>query len=112
MVETIKIEVLERWRVVYKEDEKWQCGIYSPEFSSKEEVSYLERHNAPELFLLIRGEVVLLLSKDGKEVEEVRMKPGIIYIVEEWHNAYSPKRDGVVLVIERPDIKTEYIRLS
>ena len=44
---------------------------------------------------------------------EVPMKEGVIYIVDEWHNAYRPGNvEGIALVIERVGVKTEYIKLS
>ena len=41
------------------------------------------------------------------------MEPGKIYIVDEWHNAYRPNGvEGIALVIEKPDIKTEYAEIK
>ena len=41
------------------------------------------------------------------------MEEGKIYIVEEWYNAYRPDGcEGVALVIERMDIKTEYVKIG
>jgi hypothetical protein len=41
------------------------------------------------------------------------MLPGKIYVVDEWHNAYRPHgREGIALVVEAPDIETEYIQLG
>ena len=113
MVHEISIKPRRRWEVVFEESDRWRCGIYVPEYSSKNEVKYLERHNAPELFLLVKGMMVLLLSKDGKSIVEKPMEEGKIYIVEEWHNAYRPSGcEGVALVVERTDIKTEYVKIG
>ncbi len=112
MVYEIHIKPKHRWKVVFEEDGRWRCGIYVPEYTSKDQVEYLEKHNAPELFLLIKGKIVLLLSNDGREIIEKPMEKGKIYIVTEWHNAYRPNgSEGVALVIERTDIETEYVKL-
>lgn len=109
----IQLEAEERWRVVFKDRDRWQVGVYVPENISSEEVLILERHDCPELFLLIEGRVVLVLSEDGLNIKEVEMEPGKLYIVEEWHNAYRPGGGkGVVLVVEAPGVQTEYISLE
>ncbi len=84
-----------------------------PENTSLREISYLEKHDKPELFYLIKGKIILVISKDGKTVEEVEMDKGKIYIVNEWHNAYRPMGcEGIALVVEAPDIETIYRRLK
>jgi len=113
MVQEIPIKPKQRWEVVFEENGKWRCGIYVPEYSSRNEVKYLEKHNAPELFLLVKGKIILLLSEDSKNVVEKPMEEGKIYIVTEWHNAYRPNGcEGVALVIERLDIETEYAEIK
>ncbi len=113
MVNKIHIKPKQRWEVVFRENNKWQCGIYVPEFTSKNQVTFLEKHNAPELFYLVRGSITLILSRDGKKITEVPMEKNIIYIVDEWHNAYRPEGvEGVALVIEREDIKTKFLKLK
>ena len=113
MVHEIPIKPRQRWEIIFEENSRWRCGVYVPEHSARSEVKYLERHDAPELFLLIRGRIVLLLSKDGRSIVEKPMEEGKIYIVEEWHNAYRPGGcEGVALVIERMDIKTEYVKIG
>ncbi|NAZ24724.1 MAG: hypothetical protein GU357_03020 [Thermofilum sp.] len=112
-MKVIEANSKERWQVVFREENKWQVGIYIPENTSLEEVAVLEKHNRPELFFLVKGEIVLVLSRDGSRIEEVKMLPGKIYVVDEWHNAYRPYgREGVALVVEAPDIQTEYIQLG
>ncbi len=112
-LEVIPVESKERWRVIYKENEKWQCGIYIPENKSLNEIKFVERHNAPELFMLIKGNVTLVIVDEEGNLKEIPMKPEEIYIIATWHNAYRPNgKEGIVLVIERPDIKTEYMSLK
>ena len=98
-----------RWKVVFKENDRWQCGIYVPENKSLDDVKFLEKHNAPELFMLIEGNIALVLMNEKGKLQEVPMEKGKVYIVNTWHNAYRPEGGkGIALVIERPDIKTEY----
>ncbi|RLG72997.1 MAG: hypothetical protein DRO23_09675 [Thermoprotei archaeon] len=113
MVVRIPIKPKQRWEVVFKDNNRWQCGIYVPEFTSKDQVTWLEKHDGPELFYLVEGSIVLVLSENGKEIIEVPMEENTIYIVNEWHNAYRPKGvKGVALVIEKTNVKTEFLKLK
>jgi len=86
--------------------------IYFPEYMSRKQIDVLEKPDAPELFYLVSGRIVLVLSNDLKEIREVEMEPGEIYIVNEWHNAYRPNGEkGVAIVIEKINIKTEFAKL-
>ncbi len=106
-------EYRDRWSVVFSDGAYWRAGIYIPENTSPGEVVVLEKHNRPELFMLIEGEITLVLSEDGVKMKEVPMEPGKIYVVEEWHNAYRPGgRPGKALVIEASDIETEYLSIE
>lgn len=112
-MEIIKLIPRQRWRIVFRYNDNWQAGIYFPEYISMEQINFLEKHDSPELFYLIRGRIILVISSDLREIKEVEMKPGNIYIINEWHNAYRPNGvDGLALVIEKPDIKTEYAKLK
>jgi len=109
----IPLQIETNWKVIFVDDKRWQVGVYVPKFNSIKEVEWLECHDAPELFLLVRGSVVLVTSSDGKGVVETRMEPGIIYIVDEWHNAYRPEGlEGVTLVVEKTGIKTEFLNIK
>lgn len=96
-----------RWRVVFKDSDRWLCGIYVPEFKSKKEITYLERHDGPEMFYLIDGKVTLVLKdEDGRE-RKVPLSKRKLVIVDEWHNAYRPGgARGIALVIEKIGNKT------
>lgn len=109
----INISPKERWKVVFKDNNYWQIGIYVPEYTSRDNIKNLEKHDGPELFYLVEGRIILLISKDLSEFEEIEMKPGKIYIVDEWHNAYRPNGEkGVALVIERTNTKTIYASIK
>jgi len=96
-----------RWRVLYNEG-NWLCGLYKPEFRRKNEVVILERHNAPELFLLIDGKITLLVKRDRGRLRELKMKKGEVIVLTDWHNAYSPDARGEAIVIEKNGVKTTF----
>jgi len=101
-----------RWEVVFRDSDRWQVGVYVPEYTSIGDIVVLEKHDAPELFYLVKGSIVLVLSSDLRGVREVVMEPGRLYIVDEWHNAYRPNGvEGVALVVERTGVRTEYARI-
>jgi len=101
-----------RWEVVFRDSDRWQVGVYVPEYTSIGDVVVLEKHDAPELFYLVKGSIVLVLSSDLRGVREVVMEPGRLYVVDEWHNAYRPNGvEGVALVVERTGVRTEYARI-
>ena len=111
-MEVIEVKAKRRWEVVFRDGDCWQLGIYVPENESIDDIKVLERHDCPEMFYLIKGRVVLVLSS-GDGLEEVEMREGRIYIVDCWHNAYRPGGSpGIALVVERPSVKTEYRPLS
>ena len=103
-----KINILnrkdKRWTVIYNEG-NWLCGLYRPEFTECEQIKKLEKHDAPEMFLLLDGHIVLVL-KDKSGEKKVELKKNEIVIVESWHNAYSPDGKGVALVVEKSGVKT------
>ena len=109
----IVVKPTRRWEVVFRDDGRWQAGIYVPEYTSREEIKQLEKHNVPELFLLISGSIVLVTSIDGEKIIETPMEPGVLYIIDEWHNAYRPGgKEGVALVIEGVDVETVFIDIK
>jgi len=84
-------------------------GVYSPEESAPADIEELEQHDCPELFLLLSGEVSLLLLREGKP-EVVRLEAGRPILVEAPHNGFCPQgpHTGVALVVERDRFKTVY----
>lgn len=103
----------ERWQVICGDSGHWRCGIYSPEFQSEGEIVKLEKHDCPELFLLIDGEMSLLIAEDEnkKIVVLEKMKP---ILVSGWHSGFCPngKFTGKAFVIERDQFITEYMTLK
>lgn len=112
MVLRVPLEREGRWSVIFRDNKRWQCGLYVPEYTSKEQVKCLEKHDGPELFYLVEGEIVLVLSVDGKDIVEVPMERNMVYIVDEWHNAYRPNSvKGISLVIEKTNVKTQFLEI-
>ena len=96
-----------RWKVVFKDSDKWLCGIYVPEFRSREEITFFEKHDGPEMFTLIDGKVTLVLRDERGREQRVPLSKRKLVVVDEWHNAYRPKgAKGIALVIERVGNKT------
>ncbi len=96
----------ERWKVIVKDEGFWAVGLYRPENESLEDVKELEKHDCPELFVLLEGDITLVLS-EGKGLKELKIEKGKAYLVTEWHNAYGK---GLALVVERDGVKTEFKR--
>jgi len=99
----------ERWQVLCGDEGHWRLGIYAPPEASRTEVEELERHDCPELFVLLEGRLTLVLSKDGGIVE-VPLEAGKPILVEAPHAGYCPDgpHTGAALVIERDAFETEY----
>lgn len=100
----LKLKGGKRWEVLFKEG-NWLVGLYCPEHTSKEQVEVLEKHDFPELFYLVEGDVTLLI---GEKCKEVKLAKNKAVVVEDWHNAYGK---GKVLVVEREGVKTEFKQL-
>ncbi len=98
-----------RWQVLCGDAGHWRSGLYSPPESRLEDVEELERHDCPELFLLVSGRVTLVLA-DGAELRELPLEPGRPVLVTEPHAAYCPDgpHGGVAFVVERDAFGTEY----
>lgn len=110
-----KIGLLERkrgrWNVLFDEG-SWIMGVYKPEFTRRDEIKELEKHNFPEMFYLVEGEIMLLLKEDKGRLKELALEPGEAVILDCWHNAYSPDGRGTALVMERKGIKTEFMKIE
>jgi len=107
----LKMESAERWKVLFKDEEKWLIGLYIPEFESKNEIDRLEKHDAHEFFHLLGGNIVLVLE-EGKEIVEVPLSHSQAVIVNTWHNAYRPNGGlGIALVVERGDVRTKFKKM-
>ena len=102
-----------RWQVLCGDGAHWRVGLYAPDLSAREQVVELERHDCPELFLLLSGRLTLVLSIDGA-VRELPLEIGKPVLIESPHNGYCPDgpHTGTALVVERDAFDTEYRRVE
>jgi len=100
----------ERWQVLCGDAGHWRVGVYSPPEAGLGDVRELERHDCPELFLLVSGRVTLVLSDGRGGVREVPLRAGEPISVAAPHSAYCPDgpHAGTCLVVERDAFRTEY----
>ena len=98
-----------RWHVVCGDEGHWRAGMYSPPEASASELAELEKHDCPELFLLISGQVTLVVAEPGG-TREIALQPGVPVLVESPHSGYCPNGPytGVAFVVERDVFDTEY----
>jgi hypothetical protein len=100
----------ERWQVMCGDAGHWRVGLYSPPEARLGDCGELERHDCPELFLLLSGHVTLVLADGAGGVRELPLAPGQPVLVETPHTAYCPDgpHAGTCFVVERDAFDTEY----
>ena len=100
----------ERWQVLCGDAGHWRVGIYSPPEACITDCCELERHDCPELFLLLSGQVTLVLSDGTGSIRELPLQAGQPVLVETPHTAYCPDgpHSGTCFVVERDAFDTEY----
>ena len=97
-----------RWSVIFRDGGSWRAGLYRPEAAGSVQVSVLEKHTCPELFVCLQGRAGLVL-KNGTDERIVEMAPHQALLVTEYHNGFAIDPEGYFLVIERTAFTTEYI---
>ncbi|HCF58368.1 MAG TPA: hypothetical protein DFS52_10295, partial [Myxococcales bacterium] len=103
----LSIEPGKRWQVLCGDFGHWRLGVYSPPESSAEQCEELEKHDCPELFLLLSGKVSLVLAeKAGTRV--LALEPNKPVLVTSPHSGFCPEgaHTGAALVIERDSFDT------
>ena len=97
------------WQVLCGDRDHWRAGIYSHSDTSAAQIMELEKHNCPELFLLLEGKLTLLLAKDRKLVE-LPLELGKPVLVRSPHAGFCPDgpHTGKAFVVERDEFDTEY----
>ena len=102
-----------RWQVLCGDRNHWRSGIYSPPESSRAEIVELERHDCPELFLLLDGRLTLVCWLGGEE-REIELQPAQPVLVTAPHSGYCPDgpHTGRAFVVERDVFRTEYRTLD
>ncbi|MBM4394215.1 MAG: hypothetical protein FJ087_00820 [Deltaproteobacteria bacterium] len=100
----------ERWQVLCGDTGHWRVGVYAPEHGSAADVRELERHDCPELFVLLSGRVTLVLSDGAGGTREVPLEDRRPLLVTSPHTGYCPDgpHTGIALVVERDSFDTEY----
>jgi hypothetical protein len=98
-----------RWQVLCGDSCHWRAGIYSPQETSMKKIKELEKHDCPELFLLLRGRLVIVIADENglRECELEKEKP---VLVTSFHSGFCPdgSHSGTAFVIERDEFETEY----
>lgn len=97
-----------RWSVIFKDPGSWRAGLYRPEAARPEQVTVLEKHTCPELFVCLQGKAGLVLKENGRE-RIAELAPLQALLVTEYHNGFAIDPEGYFLVIERTAFTTEYI---
>jgi hypothetical protein len=99
----------ERWQVLCGDRKHWRVGFSSPAFTSPDEIDELEKHSCAEMFLLLKGRVVMILD-DGHGEFELELKPMQPVMVSGWHRSYCPDgpHTGVAAIVERDGFTTVY----
>ena len=110
----IELEKKKLWQVLCGDKEHWRCGLYSPVFSTRDEINELECHTCPELFVLIEGSITLLLYNKQKGFYELDLELNIPSLITDYHCGFCKdgKYSGKALVIERDIFKTIYKTLE
>lgn len=102
----------ERWRVIFEQAETpgYKIGLYRPEFRRTEEIDWLEQHEGPEIFLLLQGEVTLVLRNSQSDPASEELLPLEIskpVAVFGFHNAFADE-DGLCYVVEATGMATRF----
>jgi len=98
-----------RWCVLCGDKDHWRTGFYSPEQNDLIQIDKLEKHSCPELFMLIEGELTLVIEKNGV-LQTVVLEKHKPILIDTWHNGFCPNGPftGKALVVERDNFVTEY----
>ncbi len=109
----LSVEADKVWQVLCGDSSHWRAGVYSPELTSADDIEELERHDCPELFLLLEGEVTLLVA-DGRKTRQIVLEPGKPVLVKAPHSGFCPKgpHTGRAFVVERDSFDTLYQKVS
>jgi hypothetical protein len=96
------------WNVIFKDEGNWRVGLYRPDAAGHEEISTLEKHTCPELFVCLQGKMGLVVKESAGEQIMV-LNPGQALLVHDYHNGFTIDKGGYFLVVERTAFTTEYI---
>jgi hypothetical protein len=108
---TIFLQSTERWTVPFSDDGYWRLGIYNPEFTSQNEITILEKHTCPELFICRKGRMGLIIGTGAQE-KVITLADGEAMLVSDYHNGFRIDDGADFIVVERTAFSTEYIERS
>ncbi len=103
-----KLHPTMRWEVFASDRDHWRMGLYRPEARTPADITELEKHSCPELFLCLGGRAGLLIL-DGVGDTIVEFEPGEALLVTDYHNGFLIEPDAFFMVVERTTFSTEYI---
>jgi len=83
--------------------------MYSPSESTAAQLAELEKHDCPELFLLVSGSLTLVVAEPSG-TRELALQPGVPVLIASPHSGYCPNgpHTGVAFVVERDEFDTDY----
>lgn len=105
----LEVQPARVWQVVCGDAGHWRAGVYSPSLAARAQVQELERHDCPELFVLLRGRLILVVAGPGG-VRELELQQGKPVLISAPHSGYCPDgpHTGAAFVVERDSFDTEY----
>ncbi|HUQ04127.1 MAG TPA: hypothetical protein VM261_16625 [Kofleriaceae bacterium] len=103
-----------RWQVICQDEAQWRVGIYSPPEASASDITELEQHDCPELFLLLEGELTIVCREANGDLREIALSRTHPVLVTSPHGGFCPGGPftGVALVVERATFETLYTPLA
>ncbi len=107
-IPSVTLEPEGRWHIPFSDYGYWRTGVYAPEFRSPAEITVLEKHTCPELFICASGRAGLLVKKGSEEIT-VELARGDAVLVEDYHNGYLLEEGSFFIVVERTSFATEYV---
>ncbi len=106
----LNIKKRKRWQVLCGDKKHYRIGVYSPEYTKASDIKIMEKHNCPEFFMLIKGNLSLLICDDSGREKIIKLKPEKPVFVTDWHNGFCAdgKFKGLAIVVERDEFNTMY----
>ncbi|MCX6112456.1 MAG: hypothetical protein NTY22_04120 [Proteobacteria bacterium] len=105
----LEIKKEKLWQVLCGDKGHWRVGLYSPEVDSIEAIDRFEKHSCPEFFVLLSGNMSLVI-RNKKKPKIIKLEPLKPVMIDTWHSGFCPngKHTGIALVVERDEFITKY----
>lgn len=101
-----------KFYVTFKENSQgWQIGYL---IQTGKLVKKLECHpNTPEVFVPLKGEVLLLLAVDpGSDIFVCRLNRPVVLNIGVWHGVISLSAKSEIMIVENPDVFDRFYELD